>query len=236
MAIRMTNVLAIIPARAGSVGLPRKNVLPLEGKPLIAHTITAAKAAKLITRIVVSTDGDEIADVARAYGAEVIRRPQELAGPLSKSEDALLHVLDTLSMENYVPDVVVFLQCTSPLTCSEDMDGTIAEIIDGGADSALAVTAFHYFLWRHDSKGGAVGINHDSAERLMRQQRVPEYLETGAVYAMRTDGFRKSHHRFFGRIAMHEIPAERVLEIDEPSDFEIAKARFAAFRGELKTA
>lgn len=219
--------LAIIPARGGSKGLPRKNILPLAGKPLIAHTIAAARGAALVARIVVSTDDDEIAAVAQAYGAEVVRRPDDLASDFARSEDALLHVLDTLEeSEGYRPDAIAFLQCTSPLTTPGDIDGTLARLAEG-ADSALAVIPFHYFLWRDSASDGAEGVNHDKSRRLMRQERDPEFLETGSVYAMKVDGFRRAGYRFFGRIAMHPIPTEHWLEIDEPADFRIAQDRMA---------
>lgn len=229
-------ILAIIPARGGSKGIPRKNVLPLGGKPLIAHTIEAARAARRVTRVVVSTDDDEIADVSLAYGAEVVRRPPELASDMARSEDALLHVLSSLeAAEDYRPAIIVFLQCTSPLTSAEDIDGTIDALLEGDADSAVAVTAFHYFLWKMESEE-AVGVNHDKKVRLMRQQREPEYLETGAVYALRAQGFLASRHRFFGKTMLHETPAERRLEIDDPGDFRLAEERLARFRREAASA
>jgi len=227
----MRETLAIIPARGGSKGIPRKNVLPLAGIPLIAHMIRAAQTASRVTRVVVSTDDAEIAAVARAHGAEVIDRPSALSGDDAKSEDALLHVLDTLGRdEGYEPELLVFLQCTSPLTLADDIDATIAALQESGADSALAVTAFHYFLWKQTAEGDAVGVNHDKRVRLMRQQREAEFLETGAVYVMKTEGFRRNRHRFFGRTAMHEIPSDRVLEIDDPFDFTRAEERIAALR------
>lgn len=220
--------LAIIPARGGSKGIPRKNVLPLAGKPLIAHNILAARAASRVSRVVVSTDDAEIAAVAKDYGAEVVMRPDALAGDVSRSEDALLHVLDTLEQEEaYRPDMIAFLQCTSPLTAPEDIDGTLAALEDKGADSALAVVPFHYFLWSEQGDGGADGINHDKSFRLMRQHRQPEFVETGAVYAMRAAGFREAKFRFFGKTVMHEIPVEHWQEIDEPADFRIAEERMA---------
>lgn len=214
-------VLAVIPARGGSKGVPRKNVLPLAGKPLIAHSIEAARTASTITRIVVSTDDPEIAAVSRAYGAEVVDRPPELSGDTVSSEAALIHVLETLAArEDYRPDILVFLQCTSPLTAAEDIDATARAVIDG-ADTALAVIPFHYFLWKPDG----TGVNHDKSVRLMRQQREPEFLETGAVYVMKAAGFLESRHRFFGKTAMVEIPVERRLEIDDEADFRLAEER-----------
>ena len=219
-------ILAIIPARGGSKGIPRKNVLPLAGKPLIAHNIAAALASRRVTRVVVSTDDAEIAAVARDHGAEVVMRPDALASDVARSEDALLHVLDALEeSEGYRPEAIAFLQCTSPLTAPEDIDGTLATLEEKQADSALAVVPFHYFLWSEGADGDANGINHDKSFRLMRQQRQPEFVETGAVYAMRTDGFRQARFRFFGKTVMHEIPVEHWQEIDEPADFRIAEER-----------
>jgi N-acylneuraminate cytidylyltransferase len=215
---------AIIPARGGSKGIPRKNVRLLAGKPLVAHTIDHARQAQHVNRVVVSTDDPEIAAIAQQYGAEVVWRPAEISGDTASSESALLHALEHLrSTEGYEPDLLVFLQCTSPLTLPEDIDGTVQALLDENADSALAVTPFHYFLWRRDEKGDAVGINHDKRVRPLRQQREPQYLETGAVYVMRTQGFWQAKHRFFGKTAMYVVPPERCLEIDEPVDFQIAE-------------
>src|SRR5690606_25478987 len=143
----LNEVVAIIPARGGSKGIPRKNVMPLGNIPLIGHTIKAARASQRITRTIVSTDDQGIAAVAQQFGAEVIRRPAELADDVAKSEDALIHALSVLSeRDSYTPDLVVFLQCTSPFTTADDIDGTIEALINKNADTALAVTPFHYFL------------------------------------------------------------------------------------------
>ena len=119
-------VLAIIPARGGSKGIPRKNVRPLLGRPLLAHSIEHARQAPSVTRVVVSTDDAEIAAVARRFGAEVVDRPAEISGDAASSESALLHVLDHLrDAEGYEPDLVVFLQATSPLRRPGDVQGAI---------------------------------------------------------------------------------------------------------------
>lgn len=222
--------LAIIPARGGSQGIPRKNVKPLCGRPLIAWTIDAARDASSVDRIVVSTDDDEIADVSRGCGAEVVRRPPDLAGPLASSESALLHVLAFLRSETegsrahaYQPEVVVFLQCTSPLTMPEDIDGTARLVLQGGYDSAVTMAPFHGFVWREGTEGQMEGVNHDASRRLMRQQRDPEYLEVGAVYAMRTPGLLHHGFRFFGRTGRYLLPALRAFEIDESGDWERAE-------------
>lgn len=216
------SVLAVIPARGGSIGIPRKNVRLIAGKPMIAYCIEQARATDFVDRVVVSTDNAEIQDVAIEYGAEVIKRPDALSGPRASSESALLHVLDTLrETEGYEPDILVFLQATSPLTLAEDIEGTIRAMLDNRAQSALAVVPFHYFLWGADSRGGAVGINHDKSVRLMRQDREPQFLESGAVYVMNAPEFRRAGHRFFGNTAMYVMPEHRRFEIDEPVDLEV---------------
>lgn len=218
------DIVAIIPARGGSKGILRKNIKLLCGKPLIAWTIEAALQAQSVDRVVVSTDDAEIATLSAQYGADVVWRPTEISGDTASSESALLHALEHLEQtEKYDPHLIVFLQCTSPLTLPEDIDGTVEALVDENADSALTATQFHYFLWRRDQKGNFVGINHEKQIRELRQQRQPQFLETGAVYVMRTQGFKEAKHRFFGKTAMYVMPRERCLEIDDPVDFLVAE-------------
>ena len=115
--------------------------------------------------------------------------------------------------------MTIFLQCTSPLTTADDIDGTVNALHLTDADSAVAVTPFHYFLWNRDG----TGINHNAAHRPLRQDADPQYLEAGAVYVMKTAGFRQHKHRFFGKTALHVMPQHRVLEIDTEFDFELAE-------------
>jgi len=219
----MKDAIAIIPARGGSKGLPRKNLRLVAGKPLIAWNIEAALAAKTISQVFVSTDDVEIAEIAQRFGAVVVLRPSEISGDAAPSESALLHVLEKIRPDNQ--KLLVFLQCTSPLTMAEDIDGTVQRLLDEKADSALAVSRFHYFVWRETKNGAVDGINHDKQTRPRRQDRESQWLETGAVYAMRIDGFREHRHRFFGKTVAYEMPADRVLEIDEEIDLQHAELR-----------
>lgn len=218
------STLSIIPARGGSKGIPRKNLHLLGGKPLIAHSIDSAVSATFVHRVIVSTDDAEIARVAREYGSEIVMRPSEISGDTATSESALLHVLEHLAnSEGYQPDLVVFLQCTSPLTLPEDIDGTVRMLLEENADTAFAAIPFHYFLWKRDGTGAAQGINHDKEIRLLRQDQEEQFLESGAVYVMRTQGFKETKHRFFGKTAIYVMPPERCLEIDEPVDLRITE-------------
>jgi len=233
MSDELNRMIAIIPARGGSKGIPRKNLQLLAGKPLVGWTIEAAFTSRHVGRVIVSTDCPEIAETSTRFGAEVIVRPPEISGDLATSEDTLLHVLNSLeAAEGQLPASFVFLQCTSPLTLGVDIDGTVQAFMNERADTALAVSDFHYFLWRNDGKGGGIGVNHDKASRPLRQQRDAEYIETGAVYVMDTKQFLQHKHRFFGKTALYNMPAGRVCEIDEPPDLLVAES---LLREQLKT-
>lgn len=125
MVIDMNNIVAIIPARGGSKGIPYKNIKLVGGKPLIAWNIIAAKKSKFIDDVYVSTDDEKISSIALSYGAKIINRPAELARDESSSESALLHAIGQINSEGVFPNEIVFLQCTSPLTTCEDIDNCI---------------------------------------------------------------------------------------------------------------
>ena len=214
--------IAIIPARGGSKGVPRKNVRPVAGKPLLAWNIEAAVNAHTVDAVYVSTDDDEIAAVAEQYGAKVVRRPPEISGDTASSESALLHVIETLSKQGVDPEEIVFMQCTSPLTASEDIDACVEKLESSGADSAFTAKEFFYFIWKVLPDGSCDGINHDKRFRPRRQDREPQYEENGAVYVMKTAGFLKAKHRFFGKTVMSLMPESRCFEIDTEFDLEVA--------------
>ncbi|MFE1233558.1 cytidylyltransferase domain-containing protein [Streptomyces sp. NPDC058745] len=217
-------VLAVIPARGGSKGVPAKNLAPVAGLPLVARTVHACRGARLVTDVVVSTDDAEIATAARAAGAEAVRRPAALAGDTATSESAVLHAMDAFeATHGRTVDVVLLVQCTSPFLTPDEVNGAVGRILSGEAATALTVAPSHGFLWR-EAEGGATGVNHDRAHRPRRQDREPEYLETGAVYAMDAEGFRTHRHRFFGRTALVVTDAARVLEVDDPHDLARARA------------
>jgi N-acylneuraminate cytidylyltransferase len=220
--IESAGCVAVIPARGGSKGVPRKNVRDLAGLPLVAHTIRAALAAKHVARVVVSTDDAEIAAVARRFGAEVVERPAELSGDTASSESALRHALEVLSGER--PPLVMMLQCTSPLTTARDLDEAVETLLRSNADSCFTAVPFFHFLWREGEGGEARGVNHDGKIRKRRQDLEPQYLENGAVYVMRTARFLEEGTRFCGKTVMCAVDAERLLEIDDPVDFVKAEA------------
>ncbi|MEU8621715.1 acylneuraminate cytidylyltransferase [Streptomyces sp. NPDC048623] len=217
-------VLAVIPARGGSKGVPAKNLAPVAGIPLVGRAVRACLGAPEVTDVVVSTDDQAIADAARAFGAEAVRRPAELSGDTATSESAVLHAMDAFeAAHGRAADVVLLVQCTSPFLTAAEVAETARRITEGAADTAFTAAPSHGFLWR-ETDGGATGVNHDKAHRPRRQDREPEYLETGAVYAMAAEGFRTHRHRFFGRTEFVVTDPARVQEIDDPHDLARARA------------
>ncbi|MFJ9907141.1 cytidylyltransferase domain-containing protein [Streptomyces sp. NPDC101152] len=222
-------VLAVIPARGGSKGVPAKNLAPVGGVPLVSRAVRECLASRLVTDVVVSTDDQAIAAAAREAGAEVVLRPAAIAGDTATSEAAVLHAMDAHeALHGAAVDVVLLVQCTSPFVVRQDIDGVAGAVVENGADTAVTVAAFHGFVWREaeaeDGVGGGYGVNHDKAYRPRRQDRPQDLLETGAAYAMDAPGFRKHQHRFFGRTELVRTDPARVLEIDDPHDLARARA------------
>lgn len=219
-ASRQRRVVAVIPARGGSRGVPGKNVAIVGGYPLVVRAVRAALAARHVDQVVVSTDDENIASLARDAGADVVDRPPELAGDLVTSESALLHAIEEVELRFLLPvDVVVLVQCTSPFITAADIDAVAEPVVHGGGDCALTVSVTHGFLWRADGRG----VNHDPGWRARRQDRPDDLLETGAAYAMTVDGLRTHRHRFFGRIVPVRVDPARTLEIDDLHDLDRAR-------------
>lgn len=217
------DVVALIPARGGSKGVPGKNLAKVGGIPLVARAIIAAQAAKSIGSIYVSTDDNAIKEVANQFGAQVIHRPPALSGDAASSESALLHSLDELALNGIHPDTIVFLQPTSPFIPSQNLRDAIVKVQERQFDVLFSAVPFHGFIWQNQD-GQATGVNHEKSVRLRRQDRNPEFLETGAFYVMNAAGFREAKHRFFGRVGVEIVPADASIEIDTPADLQLARS------------
>lgn len=228
-------VVAVIPARGGSKGVPRKNLRRVGGVPLVVRAIGAAHAAERVDLVVVSTDDPEIAALAEGAGARVVHRPAELAGDTASSETAVRHALDLLERDGIRPHTVVFLQATSPFIPSEGIDRGVDAVSGGGYDSAFSAYATYGFLWERGEDGAATGVNHDPAYRPRRQDRAPHHVETGGFYVFDAAGFRAAGHRFFGRTAIIEVPEATAIEIDDAEQLAVATtlAPLVAPRGRI---
>ncbi|MFC7587101.1 N-acetylneuraminate synthase family protein [Nonomuraea antimicrobica] len=210
-------VLAVVPARGGSAGVPLKNLALVGGVPLVTRAVRACVRAELVDQVVVSTDHGGIAETAREAGAVVVERPEELSGATASSESAVLHALDALGED---PEVVVLVQCTSAFIDPEDLSAAVRRVLDGEADSVVSGLPTHEFLWTATGDG----INHDPAVRQRRQDRDEQFRENGAFYVMRTSGLREHGHRFFGRVAVQPVPPQHAIEIDNPEDLALVRA------------
>jgi YrbI family 3-deoxy-D-manno-octulosonate 8-phosphate phosphatase len=218
-------VIAIIPARGGSQGVPGKNLRRVGGRSLVERAIDACRTARLVDEVYVSTDHAEIATRAEAAGATVIMRPAELSTDTASSEAALLHALDQLTMVGEEPEVLVFVQCTSPFIAADDLDRGVELVVHNHADSVFSAVATYEFLWRAGGRIGLVtGQNHDPAVRPRRQDREPDFRETGAFYVMSASGFRAARHRFFGRTAVVQVPELTAIDVDHLHDLTLASA------------
>ena len=214
------SVVAVIPARGGSKQVPRKNVLPVGGVPLVQRAVAVAMASGLIDRVIVSTDDPEIAGLAHAAGARVVDRPAALSGDSASSEVALLHAVDALADD---AEVIVFIQATSPFIDADALDFAIKRVKSGREDVVFSAVETYGFLWQQ-SDDGAVGVNHDHRSRPRRQDRQPHYLETGAFYVMDAAGFKHARHRFFGRVGFETTPESGSVEIDTVEQLGLAQA------------
>lgn len=211
-------IIAIIPARGGSKGVPRKNLRLLAGKPLIAYTIEHALQARQVNRTIVSTEDAEIAKVARQYGAEVVMRPPELATDTASAESVLLHVLSFLEQtEGYAPSLVVLLQPTSPLRQPNDIDNAIDTLSAAGADSLFSGCRSHNFYWRLED-GQPISANYDYRHRPRRQDFTPEYIENGSIYVTKTKVLKQHGNRLGGRITSYEMNPLDSFQIDTEED------------------
>lgn len=219
----MSETVAIIPARGGSKGIPRKNLQRVGGVPLVARAVDAASRCPAIDRVVVTTDDADIAAMAAEWGADVVDRPADLAGDEASSESALLHALDALEARRIDIGVLAFVQATSPFIDIDALSTAVQLVRSRRRDSVFAAVETYGFLWDRGAGGAATAINHHVDVRPRRQDRRPHYLETGAFYVLRAAGFRAARHRFFGSVGIAEVEPRTAIEIDTADELHIAR-------------
>jgi len=230
---RFMKILAIIPARGGSKGVPGKNIKSLDGKPLITYTIEAAKESSLISDIVVSTDDADIAKVCATMGVRVVERPDEIAGDQSMVMDAVRHTLDVLSTENSHYNLFVLLEPTAPLRTGDDIDQTIQILQKNNADSAATFSETDTpptRIWKIEHQS-PVPFIEGANPFLPRQQQATGYFLNGMVYVMKTEMLNKHPDTtsfLIGKTTAHIIPRNKVIDIDTEMDFLIAEQMMKA--------
>ncbi len=212
------NCIAVILARGGSKGIPRKNLIEFCGHPLAAWSIVQARECSLIDGVFVSTDSEEIANVSRAYGAEVIDRPAEISNDTASSELALLHAADYITkLQGKTPNTLVFLQPTSPLRESSELEEAIKKFESEKLDSLFSAAVPEDFLIWHKKDGKLCSLNYDFKSRKRRQDAGEEsklWIETGSFYIIRTESLMRTKNRLDGNIGVYELPIWKAFEVD----------------------
>lgn len=225
-------VLALIPARGGSKGVPGKNVLPIAGKPLIQWTIDAARASRYIDRLILSSDDDAIIAVAERAGCEApFKRAAELASDTASSIDVVIDALDRV--QGY--DIVVLLQPTSPLRSTADIDGTLEKLEAQAAPACVSIRMADdhpYWTFSLDEAQTLIRFAEPSSGIPLRRQDLPDaWCLNGAVYAARIDWFKQTRSFLSPQTVGYPMPNDRSLDIDTPKDVQrlicaVQNARF----------
>ena len=214
------SVLALIPARGGSEGLPGKNILPVAGRTLLAWTVDAARGARCIDRVVLSSDDEAIMSAARACGCEApFRRPAELATATATTIDVLLHALDAVPGH----DIVVLLQPTSPLRSAADIDAACERLAQSGAPACVSVCLVEqspYWMYRLGDNQALLPVLEAPTNVTRRQDLPAVYTLNGAIYVAQTDWLRRTRTFLTRETVAYVMPVERSIDIDTIDDFE----------------
>lgn len=229
--INEKSVIAIIPARGGSKGLPRKNIKELCGKPLIAWSIEAGLGSRYIDEVIVTTDSEEIAHIARAFGASVpFMRPTELASDTATSFDAIKHALDYCENElNKKFDYIVLLEPTSPLRDRNDIDMAIEQLLSNPQASALVgicktESQNPAFLVKKNDENFLVGYENKNMKVLRRQDISDVYFFEGSIYVSHIETLLNEKTFYHETTLGYEVPKWKALEVDDLDDFVMIEA------------
>ena len=228
-------ILGLVTARGGSKGVPRKNLAPVGGKPLLSWTIEAARQSRRLDRVLLSTDDPEIAAVGRGAGADVpFLRPPELAGDGASTAAVVRHALDwTAANGDAEPDYVVILQPTSPFRTADDIDAAVDLALARDAAVVVSVSPMHghpSWIVRLNAEGKIASWDGASVRDQRQDCDVP-YLPNGAVFVVRRDVARSGESWYDAGALGYVMPAERAIDIDEPWDLELARLIAAARAG-----
>lgn len=220
-------VLAIIPARGGSKGVPRKNIKSLNGKALIGYTIEAAKSSKYIDKTIVSTEDEQIKAVALNFGAEIpFLRPKELATDMSPSIDGILYTINRLQEEyNYIPEYVCLLQCTSPLRTGKHIDEAFLKLKETNMDAIVSVCESEVNpYWSNVFNGNKLDYFLECGKTITRRQDLPEvYRMNGAIYIVKTEVLMEMKTFEPEKLTGYIMDNMDSVDIDTKLDFKLAE-------------
>jgi N-acylneuraminate cytidylyltransferase len=220
----MKKNVAVIPARKGSEGIKNKNITDVCGKPLIAWSILHASLAEEVDSVWVTSDGDNILDIASQYGANIIKRPENLSTSSASSESAWLHAIDEIEKEIGTVDTVIGMQPTSPIRESIDVSNAINFFYKESLDSLLTVSEIEdYFIWE-DGTNGPKALNYNQSNRKPRQEIKKSFLENGSFYIFKPELLRNLHNRLGGKIGMHIMEKHKMFQIDNYEDIKLCES------------
>ena len=220
----MKNIVAVIPARGGSKGIPGKNIVDFCGSPLISWSIRQALNSELISSVWVSSDSDEILECSENFGANSILRPKEISGDFATSESAWIHSLEQIEQKEKV-DIVVGLQATSPLRSKSDIDLSLQTYINNNLDSLFSVVEIEdFFMWSFDKDiNKPRSINYDFKNRKRRQDLSTKYLENGSIYAFNPKMLLETKNRIHGEMGFYIMEKYKMFQIDSFADLELCQ-------------
>jgi CMP-N,N'-diacetyllegionaminic acid synthase len=217
----MTDIIAIIPARGGSKTIPNKNIIDFCGKPLIAWTIEQCLSSKYISDVWVTSDSQEILDIAGKYGAKIISRPDRISGDLASSEAAWMHAIEIIQRCGNI-DLVFAPQVTSPLRETKDINSAIEQMISSGSDSLLSTVEIEdFFIWRQRLNSEPESENYDYMNRKVRQKLEKKYLENGSFYIFKPKILKDNNNRLGGKVILYKMERYKMFQIDNYEDIEL---------------
>lgn len=218
------NILCVIPVRGGSKGVPRKNVRLVAGRPLVVWTIEQALAAHPHLDVLVSTDDEEIARVARQAGADApFLRPAELARDETPTEPVIRHAIEYRIAQERRPDAVMLLQATSPVRQPDTLSRAVSQFVETGVDSMVGVVPVPPFIWEMTDPPSAHYPVHARPRRQDMGPTDKRYRETGSLYVTRTEIYEEYNNRLGGRIGLFVMAEEEGVDIDTLQDLEDAE-------------
>lgn len=217
---------AIIPARGGSKGIPKKNLINFCGKPLIYWSIKQAQLSKKIDSVWVTSDDKEILKVSEKYGANIIKRPNQLATDFSSSESAWIHAIDHIQNETNIKlEYAIGLQPTSPIRNFSDFDLAIEYFCKKNLDSLLSVCEIEdFFIWKNNKKNLFEPINYDLNDRKRRQNIEKRFLENGSFYIFKSEFIKKQNNRLGGKLGKHVMEKHKMFQIDNIEEVKLCEA------------
>jgi CMP-N,N'-diacetyllegionaminic acid synthase len=223
--------IAVIPARGGSKGLPQKNIKLFAGHPLIAWSILQAKNCVDIESVWVTSDCEDILNIAEKYGAKAIRRPDELATDTASSESAWIHAVQFAQNQLQQKINYVFgLQPTSPLRQSADFTKALLQMQNDNSDSLFSsVEIEDYFIWKNQNQS-MIGVNHDYQNRKRRQNIEKKYLENGSFYIFRPQDLIQFNNRLSGQISTYCMEGYKRFQIDSLEDFTLCEVIMKGYK------